>query len=107
MLINFIRIIFLYGKNLIPLSVNPNENKLYRDDLGVWKPIIHKKHGSDGGTIIAYFLRIFETQRWYGDYQSGILNSDEKVLTDIFKSSNKTIKNIYRKNEWLCFVIEL
>ena len=38
---------------------------------------------------------------------SGILDSDEKVLTDIFKSSNKTIKNIYRKNEWLCFVIEL
>ena len=38
---------------------------------------------------------------------SGILDSDEKKLTDIFKSSNKTIKNIYRKNEWLCFVIEL
>ena len=38
---------------------------------------------------------------------SGILDSDEKVLTDIFTSSNKTIENIYRKNEWLCFVIEL
>ena len=38
---------------------------------------------------------------------SGILKSDEKVLTKALKSSNKTIKNIYRKNEWLCFVIEL
>ena len=38
---------------------------------------------------------------------SGILDSDEKVLTDILKSSNKTIKNIHRKNEWLCFIIEL
>ena len=38
---------------------------------------------------------------------SGILYSDEKVLTDIFKRSNKTIKNIHRKNEWLCFIIEL
>jgi len=38
---------------------------------------------------------------------SGILDSDEKVLTDIFKSNNKTIKNIHRKNEWLCFIIEL
>ena len=38
---------------------------------------------------------------------SGILKSDEKVLTDVLQNNNKKIKNIYRKNEWLCFVIEL
>ena len=38
---------------------------------------------------------------------SGILKSDERVLTKMFRDSNKIIKNIYRKNEWLCFVVEL
>ena len=38
---------------------------------------------------------------------SGILKSDEKSIIDVLNNSDKTIKNIYQKNEWLCFVIEL
>tara|TARA_B100001996_G_scaffold235257_1_gene181633 strand:+ start:295 stop:1143 length:849 start_codon:yes stop_codon:yes gene_type:complete len=38
---------------------------------------------------------------------SGILDSDEKLLVKVFNDNNRIIKNIYKKNEWLCFVIEL
>ena len=38
---------------------------------------------------------------------SGILNSDEGILIKIFNDNKKTIKKIYRKNEWLCFILEL
>ena len=37
---------------------------------------------------------------------SGILNSDEKSVIKVLNDTMK-IKNIYKKNEWLCFVIEL
>ena len=38
---------------------------------------------------------------------SGILYSDEKILVKVLNDNGKTIKNIYKKNEWLCFIVEL
>tara|TARA_Y100001970_G_scaffold47925_2_gene60670 strand:- start:9654 stop:10493 length:840 start_codon:yes stop_codon:yes gene_type:complete len=38
---------------------------------------------------------------------SGILYSDEKILVKVLNDNDKTIKNIYKKNEWLCFIVEL
>jgi ribosomal protein L11 methyltransferase len=38
---------------------------------------------------------------------SGILNSDEKILVKVLNDNDKKIKNIYKKNEWLCFIVEL
>tara|TARA_B100000579_G_scaffold437194_1_gene465588 strand:+ start:1901 stop:2713 length:813 start_codon:yes stop_codon:yes gene_type:complete len=38
---------------------------------------------------------------------SGILNTDEQVVIRALEDGNKEIKNIFRKNEWLCFVVEL
>ena len=38
---------------------------------------------------------------------SGILSSDETVIVNAIKKYEKTIKDIYKKNEWLCLVIEL
>ena len=64
-----------------------HEKTLWRDGFGRWKPIHHKKHGDSGGTIIAYYLRTFERQKWYGDHQSGILNAEvgrnDAIMADI------------------------
>jgi len=38
---------------------------------------------------------------------SGILSSDETVIVNAIKKYEKTIKDIYKKNEWICLVIEL
>ena len=41
-----------------------NEKMLFRDNDGVWKPKEHKKHGTVGGTVIAYYLKSMEKQEW-------------------------------------------
>ena len=51
-----------------------NEKILFRDNNSVWKPIEHKKHGIDGGTIIAYYLKSMEKQEW-----SDILKVDTQM----------------------------
>ena len=66
-----------------------HEKKLWRDNYGIWKSIEHKKYGSEGGTIIAYYLRTFERQKWYNDHQSGILNGDSDMKSDVIMADIK------------------
>ena len=68
-----------------------HEKTLWRDGFGRWKPIHHKKHGDSGGTIIAYYLRTFERQKWYGDHQSGILNGDSDMKSDVIMADIKDV----------------
>ena len=69
--------------------ISRSRKKLWRDNYGIWKSIEHKKYGSEGGTIIAYYLRTFERQKWYNDHQSGILNGDSDMKSDVIMADIK------------------
>ena len=58
-------------------------------NLGVLEKLIPKINKVKGSLII-----------------SGILDTDEKSIIDLLNQNNKKINKKYKRNEWLCFVIE-